>query len=67
LVRKPKEKRILKRPSLKGEDNIKIDLQSIGWGMCVLNLSGSGFRQVTGCSDHGDEPSVSIKSEEFLD
>lgn len=32
-----------------------------------MNLPGSGFRQVTGCSNHGDETSVSIKREEFLD
>jgi hypothetical protein len=44
LVRKPKVKRMLKRPSRRREEYIRIDLQSIGGGWCVLNLSGSGFR-----------------------
>jgi len=63
----PNKRKYLKRPCRRREDNIRIEFQSIGWGRCVLNVSGSGFRQVTGCSDHGDETSVSIKRKEFLD
>jgi len=38
LVRKPKERRILKKTNRRREDDIRIDIQSIGWGRCVLNL-----------------------------
>jgi hypothetical protein len=32
LVRKPEEKRPLRRPRHRWEDNIRIDLREIGWG-----------------------------------
>ena len=32
LVRKPEEKRPLGRPRRRWEDNIKMDLQEVGWG-----------------------------------
>jgi hypothetical protein len=32
LVRKPEEKSPLERPRSRWEDNIKMDLQEVGWG-----------------------------------
>ena len=32
LVVRPEGKRLLGRPRLRWEDNIKIDLQEVGWG-----------------------------------
>jgi hypothetical protein len=32
-----------------------------------MDLSGSGQEPGTGSREHGDEPSVSIKGEDFLD
>jgi len=32
FVGKPKGKRLLGRPRLRREDNIKMDLQEVGWG-----------------------------------
>jgi hypothetical protein len=34
---------------------------------CGLDASGSGQGPVAGSSEHGNEPSGSIKGEEFLD
>jgi hypothetical protein len=36
-------------------------------GRCGLDSSGSGQVTVVGCCEHGNEPSRSIKGEEFLD
>jgi hypothetical protein len=36
-------------------------------GRCELEAFGSGYGPVAGCSEHGNEPSVSIKGAEFLD
>ena len=36
------------------------------WG-CGLDRAGSGYGQVTGICEGGNEPSVSIKCGEFLD
>jgi hypothetical protein len=41
LVVKPEGKRPIRRPICRGEDNIKIDLQGVGW-VYGLHLSGSG-------------------------
>jgi len=41
LVGKPEGKRPLGRPRRRRDDNIKIDLQEVGWGY-GLDLSGSG-------------------------
>jgi len=40
-VGKPEGKRPLGRPRRRRDDNIKIDLQEVGWGY-GLDLSGSG-------------------------
>jgi len=44
LVGKPEGKRPLRRPSRRREDNIKMDIQVVGWGRGAhgLDRSGSG-------------------------
>ena len=42
-----------------------MDLREVVWGL-GLDRSGSGQRQVAGSCDCGNEPSGSIKCEEFL-
>ena len=42
LVGKPEGKRPLGRPRHRWEDNIKIDLQEVGGGLCGLDGVGSG-------------------------
>ena len=66
LVGKPEVKRLLGRPRYRWEDNIKIDIQEVGWGGLGLACSGSGGGQVAGTSECSNEPSSSIKCEEFL-
>jgi len=39
LVGKPEGKRPLGRPRLRREDNIKMDLQEVGWGMDWIDLA----------------------------
>jgi len=65
FVGKPEGKRPLGRHRHKWEDNIKMDLQTwdVGYG---LDRADSGQRQVAGTCDCGNEPSSSIKCEEFL-
>jgi hypothetical protein len=57
LVGKPEGKRPLGRPRCRWKDNIKMDLQYVGWG------GGLG----PGTWKRGNEISVSTKSGEFLD
>ena len=66
LVEKPEGRRPLGRPRRSWEDNIKMDLQDVGWGH-GLDLSGSEQDQVAGSCKHGNEPPCSIKCGEFLD
>jgi hypothetical protein len=47
-------------------DNIKMDLQEIGWGLGLV-LSGSGYGQVASCCKYYDKVYVSVKFGEFLD
>ena len=42
LVGKPEGKRPVGRPGLRGEDNIKMDLQELGVGLWGLEGAGSG-------------------------
>jgi hypothetical protein len=49
-------------PSVKWEDNIKKDLQEVGWG-CVDQIN---MTQVAGSCKRGNEPSGSIICGEFL-
>ena len=42
LMRKPEGKRPMGRPRRRWEDNIKMDLQEVGCGVCGLDRTGSG-------------------------
>ena len=64
---KPEGKRRLGRPTLRWEDNIKMDLQEvICWGY-GLDRAGAGKGQVAGACERGNELSDSIKFGEFVD
>jgi hypothetical protein len=70
LVGRPEGRRPLGRPRPRWEDNIKIDLQEVGWGggawsRLIWLRIGTGGR--AGCCECGNEPSGSIKCGEFLD
>ena len=54
LVRKPEGKRPLGRPRCRWEDNIKMDLQEVGFG-------GKNWIELAGTCECGNEPSDSIK------
>jgi hypothetical protein len=61
-------KRPLGRPRSRWEDNIKTNLQEVGYGgMEWFELSQDSDRWRTHTCECGNEPSVSIKCEEFLD
>ena len=66
LVGKPEGKRPLGRPRRTWEDNIKVDLIEVGWGH-GLDRSGSGYGQVAGCCECGNEHSDCITCWKFLD
>jgi len=66
LVGKPVAKRPLGRPRHRWENNIKMDLQEVGWGY-GLDQAGSGQGQVVETCECGNEPLGSIKYWEFLD
>jgi len=53
-------------PMHKWEDDIKINLQEVGWGH-RLDLSGSRWGEVMGICECGNEPSGSVKCGEFFD
>ena len=64
LVGKPEGKRALGRPRCRWEDNIKMDLQEVGCvGMAWIELA-QDRNSICECVN---EPSGSIKCEEFLD
>jgi hypothetical protein len=66
LVGKRERKRPLRRPRHRWEDNIKMDLQEMGWrawnGLIWLTIRTDGRH----CKA-GNEPSDSIKWGDFLD
>ena len=66
FVGKPENRRPLDRPRRRREDNIKMGLLEVGWWL-GLDRSGSGYGQVAGSCECGDEPSGSIKYWKFLD
>jgi hypothetical protein len=39
LVGRPEGKRLLGRPRSRSEDNLKMDLQEVGWGMDWIELA----------------------------
>jgi hypothetical protein len=65
LVGKSEGNSPLRRFRCRWEDNIKIDFKRNRVGGCGIDSYGSG--PLTGFSEHGNEPSGSIKSGEFLD
>ena len=65
LVGKPEGKRKFGRPRHRWEDNIKMDLQEVGGGGHGLDRTGSGYGQVAGTCECGNEPSGSIKCGNF--
>jgi hypothetical protein len=60
LVGKPERKGLLEDPGVDGLNQIG----SRGCGVCLISL---GFGSLMSCRELGDEPSVSIKSRNFLD
>ena len=63
---RPEGKRLLGRPRRRSKDNIKIDIQEVGWGY-GLDWSGSREGQVAGFWECCSEPSGFIKFGEFLE
>jgi hypothetical protein len=55
-----------RRPQRRWEDNIKTDLQEVG-GLWGLDVVGSGYGQVAGTCECGNELTGSVKCGEFLD
>jgi hypothetical protein len=67
LVGRPEGRRPLGRPRRRWENNIKMDLQEVGWeGVDWIDMA-RDMGQVAGSCDCGNEPSDSIKHGEFLD
>jgi hypothetical protein len=62
LVEKPEGRRAARKPRRRGVNNIKMYLKKYGWA-CSLDLSGSEYGSMSGCCEHGDKPSCSIKGE----
>jgi hypothetical protein len=54
----------LEDPGADGRDNIKMDIGEVGCG-CGLDQSVSGYGQVAGRCEFGDEHSGSLKCGEF--
>jgi hypothetical protein len=68
LVRKHEETRPLGRPRRRWEDNIKMDVQEVGWrGMDWIDLAQKRDRRWAGSRECGNEHSGSIKFGQFLD
>jgi hypothetical protein len=59
LVGKTKRNRPLVRPRHRREDEIKMYLREIGWGVCDVDSPGSGQELLAGSREYGDEPSGS--------
>ena len=66
LTGRPEGRRPRGKQRRKWEDNIKMDLQELGWGGHGLDWSGSIWGQLTGFCKCGNKPSVYIKRWEFL-
>jgi hypothetical protein len=62
LMGKPEGKIPFGRPRRRWEDNIKMDLQEVGYG---LDRANSGYGKLTGTCKRRNEPSGSIKCGEF--
>ena len=66
MVGRRDERRPLGRPTHRWEDNIQMNMPQVGWEG-RLDLSSSGLGQMAGSCEWGNEPSVLIKSGEFVD
>jgi len=66
LVGKYEEKRPLRRPGHRWEDNIRTDVGEIGWEV-VDWIYLAQDRSMARICEYGNEPSCSIKYGEFLD
>jgi hypothetical protein len=64
-VEKHEGKRPLGKPRRRWEDNIKMDLEGVRWGVWT-GLNWLRIRTDGGLSRNGNEPSVSLKCGEFL-
>jgi hypothetical protein len=64
LVRKTEGKMPLGRPRCRWEDNVKLDLTEIWFG---VDSSGSGYGPVADSCEHGNEPFGSTEGGEFLE
>ena len=67
LVGKPEEMRPLGRLRRRWVGNIRMGLKEVGCGVYGLDWAGPGWRQVADPCECGNEPSGSVKCEEFLD
>ena len=67
LVGKPDGKRPLGRPMRRWEDNIKMDLQEVGYRVMDWIELAQDRAVVAGTCNCGNEPLGSIKCGEFLD
>ena len=61
---KPEGKGRLGRHKRRWKDNIKMDLQVVGYG---LDRAGSSSGQLANTCECGNKPSISIQCGEFLD
>jgi hypothetical protein len=59
-----REREHLEKPRRRWENNIKMDLREVEWER-GLNRSSSGWRQVAGYCECGNESSDSIKCEDY--
>jgi hypothetical protein len=68
LMGKPEGRKPLQRPRHRWEYNIKMDVGEVGlWWRHGLDRSCSGYGQVAGCCERGNESSGSINCGEFLE
>ena len=67
LLEKPEVKRPLGRPKQRWEDNIKMDLQKVIWGVMDWIDLAQDTDKVVGTCKHGNELSGTIKCWKFLE
>jgi hypothetical protein len=66
LVGNPEGKKPLGRPRRRWDDNIKLDLKN-RMGRCGMDSFASGYEEVVGSCEHGDERPGSVKLGKILD
>jgi hypothetical protein len=65
LIENPEEKRPLRRPRLRWEDNIKMDLKMSRKLECGLDLFDSRYELIAGSCEHNNGSSGCMKHGEF--